>query len=703
MTNTNPQLSKVKKRYPTTNREISWLQFNARVLQEARDKRNPLMERIKFLAIFSSNLDEFFRVRVASLRGLLTLKKTSSKKLDLNPEKLLKKIYAIVSHQQQLFGATFTNEIKKELAECNVCVVNEKELNPKQADFVYTYFRDNVLALIRPYFISKQNQVPFLQSRSIYQVVELREKNEIIKGETTISSELQYAIIEVPSKELSRFVVLPKEGKKNFIMFLDDIIRYSLRELFPRYEVGNAYAIKLVRDAELYIEDEFQGDLLSKMEQGLRNRKRGIPCRFLYDPEMPEVCRTMLAKFLRLQTDDLMAGGRYHNFSDFFTFPNLIGPTAENKPQPPLHIKELDDAKRLHTVIRQKDVLLHYPYISYDYVLRFLQEAATDAKVIAIKITLYRVANQSRVVEALKLAAKNGKDVTAFIEVKARFDEESNLYWAGELERAGINVLYSFPGLKVHCKLCIVTRLESNVKKRYTYMATGNFNEKTSEIYTDFGLFTTNDAITKEVNEVFKILGRKERSLGFKKLLVAPFTLRRKFVKMIDTEIANAKAGKEAYMIVKINSLEDPMMVHKLYQAARAGVKIQLLVRGICSLQAGIEPYSKNIKVHSIIDRYLEHARVFIFANGGNERIYMGSADWMVRNLSHRIEVTFPIYDEALKEEVRKCIGIQLADNQKARTLAKGKVNRYRRQKNAVPIRSQSEQYKYYKKKVTTT
>jgi polyphosphate kinase len=697
----NPQ-SKVTKRYPTTNREISWLQFNARVLQEARDKRNPLMERIKFLAIFSSNLDEFFRVRVASLRGLLTLKKTTSKKLAIDPEKLLKKIYSVVSHQQEVFGATFINDIKKELAENNVLVVNEKELSEKQADFVHTYFRDNVLALIRPYFISKQNQVPFLQSRSIYQVVELREKSEIVKGETTLSAELQYAIIEVPSKELSRFVVLPKDGKKNYIMFLDDVIRYSLRELFPRYEVGNAYAIKLVRDAELYIEDEFQGDLLSKMEQGLRNRKRGIPCRFLYDPEMPEICRTMLAKFLRLQQDDLMAGGRYHNFIDFFTFPNLIGPSAENKPQPPLHIKELDEAKRLHIVIRQKDVLLHYPYISYDYVLRFLQEAATDAKVLAIKITLYRVANQSRVVEALKLAAKNGKEVTAFVEVKARFDEESNLYWAGELERAGINVLYSFPGLKVHCKLCIVTRLENNVKKRYTYMATGNFNEKTSELYTDYGLFTTNEVITKEVNEVFKILGRKERSLGFKKLLVAPFTLRKKLLKIIDNEIANAKAGKKAYIIAKLNSLEDPLMVQKLYQASRAGVKIQLLVRGICCLIPGNDEFSKNIKVFSIVDRYLEHARVYIFANGGDELIYMGSADWMVRNLSHRIEVAFPIYDEALKDEVRKCIGIQLADNQKARLLVKGKVNRYRKQQ-SVPLRSQVEQYKYYKKKTTTT
>jgi polyphosphate kinase len=699
----NRTIPSVPKKIPIVNRELSWLQFNARVLQEARDKRNPLMERIKFLAIFASNLDEFFRVRVASIRGLLSLKKPSTKKLTIDPEKLLKKIYNTVSHHQQIFNSTFNNYIKKELVENNVFVIDERSLTEKQGELVRTYFRDSVLPLIRPYLLSKLEHDPFLSSRSIYQIVELRSKIEEEKGKESISSDIQYAIIEIPTSELGRFFILPKEGKQNFVLLLDDVVRFCLPELFPRYQVGNAYAIKLVRDAELYIDDEFQGDILTKIEQGLRNRKRGIPCRFLYDPEMPSECLTIVTKFLRLQKNDLMAGGRYHNFVDLFSFPNLIGPSAENKPQLPLRIKELDEAKKIHTVIRQKDVLLHYPYISFDYVLRFLQEAANDPKVLTIKITLYRVANQSRVVEALKLAAKNGKDVTAFIEVKARFDEESNLFWAGELERAGVNVLYSFPGLKVHCKLCIVTRLENNIKKRYTYLATGNFNEKTAELYTDFGLFTTNEEMTAEVNEVFKILGRKERSVEFKSLLVAPFSLRKKFIKMIDTEIANAKAGKNAYIIVKVNSLEDPFMISKLYQASEAGVKIQMIVRGICSIKPGVDSYSKNIKAYSIVDRYLEHARVFIFCNGGNERIYLGSADWMVRNLSHRIEVAFPVNDEELKKEVRKCIDIQLADNQKARLLTKDKINTYRRQQNTDPIRSQVEQYKYYKKKTTTS
>lgn len=683
-----------------TNREISWLQFNARVLQEARDKSNPIIERVKFLAIFASNLDEFFRVRVSSLRGLLSIN-NSPKKHSFDPEKLLKKIYEIVFDQQEVFNTTFTYEIKNELAAANVYIVNENELTQKQEGYLQTYFRENVLPQIQPYFISKQNHIPFIQSRAIYQVVELRQLKDEVEQELDTSRDIQYAVIEIPSKELTRFVTLPKEGNKNFVVFLDDVIRFSLRQLFPRHEVGNAYAIKLVRDAELYIDDEFQGDLLSKIDQALRNRKRGIPCRLLYDQEMPENCRTELKKFLRLQTDDLMASGRYQNFNDFFSFPNLIGTCAADTPQPPLQIHELDD-KSIYKVIKQKDILLHYPYISYDYVLRFIEESATDASVQSIKITLYRVSDKSKIVESLKLAAKNGKKVTAFIEVKARFDEESNLYWAGELERAGVRVLYSFPGLKVHCKLCIVTRLENNKKRRYAYMSTGNFNETTSQVYTDFGLFTADESITKEVNEVFKILSRKERSIRFNKLLVAPFTLRQQLMKMIDVEMTNATEGRAAYIIIKVNSLDDPMIVQKLYRASRAGVNIDLLVRGICTLQAGIEPFSKNIRVLSIIDRYLEHTRVFIFANGGDERIYMGSADLMERNLSHRIEVLFPILNKSHKYEVRRCLEIQLADNQKARSLEKDRVNTYIRGTDTTSIRSQSELYKFYKKNTAT-
>jgi polyphosphate kinase len=694
----------MKRRLQTNNREISWLQFNARVLQEARDRRNPLYERIRFMAIFSSNLDEFFRVRVASLRSLLTLKKVSAKQLPIDPEKLLKKIAKIVFAQQETFGRTYQNAIIPDLAEQGIFVINEKEVSQTQAEFVRAYFREKVVSLMQPYYISKLNQDPFLQSRAIYLIVELFEKVDTVPaaGSPALPGEPQYALLEIPSLELPRFLVLPKEGKKNFIMFLDDVIRLSLKELFPLYEVREAYSIKLVRDGELHIDDEFQGDLLEKIEMGLRNRKRGIPCRFIYDPEMPPECLAVLAKFLRLSPDDLITGKRYHNFIDFFGFPNPLGASLENKPQPPLHIKELDETRRIHSIVRQKDILLHFPYISYDYVVRFLEEAANDPKVIAIKITLYRIANDSRVVEALKLAARNGKDVTAFIEVKARFDEESNLFWAGELERSGATVLYSFPGLKVHCKLCIVTRLENNQKKRYAYLATGNFNEKTAELYTDLGLFTTHEEITKEVNEVFKILARKERSVVFKHLLVAPFTMRKHFLQLIDREIKNARDGKKALVIAKLNSLEDPSMVAKLYEASVAGVKVQLIVRGICCAIPGVEEYSKNIKAISILDRYLEHARIYIFHNDGDERIFLSSADWMIRNLRHRIETAFPIYDSGLKTEIKDFVGIQLADNIKARIIAKGKTNKYRRTRTGVDVQSQIEIYKFYKKKSST-
>jgi polyphosphate kinase len=448
----------------------------------------------------------------------------------------------------------------------------------------------------------------------------------------------------------------------------------------------------------MHIDDEFEGDILEKIPQGLRNRKRGVPSRFLYDQAMPEKILKAIAALLKLRPNDIIPGGRYHNFSDFVQFPKPDNPKLFDKPLAPLPIKELDEAKRLTSVIAEHDILLHYPYHSYEYVIRFLREAANDANVTTIKITLYRVANNSAVVEALKDAANNGKNVTAFIEVKARFDEESNLFWAAELERAGVTVLYSFPGLKVHAKLLIVTRMERDQKKRYAYLGTGNFNEKTATLYTDFGLFTASEKLTKEVNEVFRILSRKDRSREFKELLVAPLNMRETFVEWIDAEIANAQAGKRASIVVKLNSLEDPEMIRKLYKASEAGVKVRLIVRGICCLIPGIEGTSSNIKAISIVDRFLEHARVFVFHNGGDERILLGSADWMTRNLSSRIEVTFPLYDETARQTVKDVLDIQQKDNVKARVIAKGRTNAYRRN-SSEKIRSQLALYDYHKAK----
>lgn len=674
------------------NRELSWLEFNGRVLQEAADKRNPLYERIKFLAIYSSNLDEFFRVRIASIRSLLALKKTSQKKLTLDPEKLLRKAHRLVSTQEHAFDRIYQREIVQDLRANNIFIVNEKELTESQAEFARTYFKEKVASAIRPVVISKTYLPPTFQNRRLYFIVDLT----LTKEQTKEKSD-ELAIVAIPAS-LPRFVELPREGKKMFVMFLDDVIRLNLKELFARYEVRGAYAVKLTRDAEMHIDDEFEGDILQKIQQGLRNRKRGVPSRFLYDPKMPDKVLKSLVALLKLRPNDLITGGRYHNYSDFFGFPRPENPKLVDKPLPPLPVKEFDEAKRMFPLIAEKDFLLNYPYHSYDYVIRLLREAAKDPNVTTIKITLYRVATKSAVVAALKQAAENGKNVTVFIEVKARFDEESNLFWAGELERAGVNVLYSFPDLKVHAKLLIITRMEKEVRKRYAYMATGNFNEKSATLYTDLGLFTANEKLTKEVNEVFRILSRKERSREFKELLVAPFNMRETFISFIDTEIAHAKAGKRASIIIKLNSLEDVEMIRKLYEASKAGVLVRLIIRGICCLIPGVDGLSTNIKAISIVDRFLEHARVFVFHNGGDERIFMGSADWMTRNLSSRIEVIFPVYDEAARKTVKDMLEIQQKDNVKARIIAKGKTNAYRRN-SSEKVRSQLALYDYYKKK----
>lgn len=696
---------RMKTRFRTSDREISWLQFNARVLQEARDLRNPLYERIKFLAIYSSNLDEFFRVRVASLRSLLNLKKAEHKELEIDPQKLLKKIHKIVGAQQESFGKVFQSQIVPELRKHNIFLINETELTAEQAEYVRGYFTDKVLPLLKPIFPNKATIDPFINNRSLYFAVELSPRNETadereIAGQKT---DTEYAILEIPSTDLPRFISLKKEGKNSYVMFLDDVVRLSLREYFVRNDVLGAYSFKMTRDAELHIDDEFQGDLLSKIQAGLSIRKKGIPSRFLYDPHMPSEMLKYLSKYFKLAEDDLIPGGKYHNFSDLMSFPNPGIPSLENKPQPPLSHPDLKDARLLFPVIAQKDILLFYPYQTYDYVLQFINQAAKDQAVIAIKITLYRVAHNSQVVEALKNAAKNGKEVTAFVEIKARFDEEQNLYWAGELERSGVKVLYSFPGLKVHCKLCIVTRMERGEKKRYCYLGSGNFNEKTATLYSDVGLFTTDVRITKEVKEVFQILGRKERSTEFEHLLVAPFSMRKTFDKRIEKEIRFAKEGRPAEIIIKLNSLEDLDMIDHLYEASIAGVKIRMIVRGVCSLIPGVPGMSTNIRAISIIDRYLEHSRIFIFHNGGDQRFYVASADWMTRNLTHRIEVGFPIYDETIRKELRQFIDFQLRDNTKARIIAKGKLNKYKRSgAGSEKIQAQIDFYKYLRSKQKT-
>ncbi len=670
-------------------REMSWLAFNHRVLQEARDKSVPLHEKIKFMAIFSSNLDEFFRVRVAALRNLLALKEKSIKKLEFDPAILLKQIHAYVHEQQEELGDIYRNIILPGLKNNNIFIAPEQKLFKKQTEYVTDYFNQEVHPYIQPIFIFKDKVAYFLPNHALYLAVKLYSK-EIERAKLVNA---QYALVEIPTRFLPRFIALPPDGESHHIMFLDDIIRSFLPVIFPGYKIDSAYAIKITRDAEIYIDDEFSGDLVDKIRKGIRRRKTGVPSRFLYDLHMPKSFLKYLKSALHLSNEDLIPGGRYHNFSDFFSFPTPGPDSLRYQNLPPVPGKSFSGDTSVFEAISRQDILLHYPYHSYQPVLDFLKAAATDSKVSTIYMTLYRVSSGSQIISNLLLAVQNGIDVTVFVEIKARFDEESNIKWAEELQRAGVHVLYSFPGLKVHAKMCLVKRQDQD----YVYLATGNFNEKTSRIYTDFGLFTCRRSITSEVNKVFSYLKQEKTVLEFKTLLVAPFNMRQAFYDLIENEIENAKAGKPAGIILKLNNLEDRKIILKLYDASRAGVKIDLIIRGICCLVPGIKNQSENIRVTSIVDRYLEHTRIFVFHNAGRKKVFLGSADWMKRNLSRRIEVVFPVMDAEIKRNVLTILDFQLRDNTKARLVTSKLKNEYKVSASQKPVNAQMETYRYIK------
>jgi len=679
------------------NRDLSWLSFNYRVLQEAKDPSVPLYEKIKFIAIFSSNFDEFFRVRVASIKSLLNLKNKAQRKLQFDPKALLEKISKTVYNHQEEYGKTWREVILPQLNQNNILLSNDSDITPDQRESLREEFNQNVLPYLRPMILFKKMVTPFLQNNSLYLAVQLsKSKPDSLKNKIKRS----YGLVEVPTQHLKRFFVLPNQDEKHRIIFLDDLIRLFLPDVFPGFKVESSYEIKLTRDAELYIDDEFSGNLLEKIKKGLGKRKTGPPARFLYDKQIPKEMIKFLRDCFEIKKEDLVPGGRYHNLNDLFSFPLPKNDKLENEPQPPTYKKELEGHPFLFDSINGKDQLLTYPYQRFDYVIHFLNEAANDPQVQSIKITLYRTAKKSGIIRELINAAKNNKDVTAFVECKARFDEESNIHWAEELAANGVKVLYSFPGIKVHCKLCLVCRKENEQIRKYAYLATGNFNENTAKIYSDNGLFTVDTRLTDDVEKVFEHLTTQTKELEFNHLLVAQFNLREKLYELIDNEIANANAGKKASIILKVNHIEDRKMIAKLYEASCAGVKIQMIVRGICCLIPGVKGLSENIKIISIVDRYLEHSRVFIFHNGGKEKYYLGSADLMVRNLSRRIEVAFPIYDRNIQKEIKKIIAIQLADNVKARVINQTQSNNYRKARTEETVRAQSAIYELLKPKV---
>ncbi len=673
-------------------RELSWLSFNQRVLQEAKDPTVPLYEQIKFLAIYSSNLDEFFRVRVASLRSLLDLKNKSQKSLPFKPERLLKKIKEAVNIQQEEFGKIYRDRIIPGLSKENIFLVKETEISSEQTEFIKNYFSDQVIPYVQPTLLDKNKISTFLHNRAIYLAVRLKTKKKSPAGKSKIQR-FKYALVEIPADRLGRFVTLPSDNEKHFVIFLDDIIRLNLPALLPGYQVESCYSIKLTRDAEMYIDDEFTGDLLSKIKKGLSKRKSGTPSRFLYDKEMPNDFLKFLQDTLQLNKDDLIFGGRYHNFNDFFSFPKFNKPSLEYESMLPHICKTLDGVISIFESMKEKDILLSFPYQSYGYIIKFLEEAADDVNVKSIKITLYRIANDSLVIRSLVKAAENGKEVTAFVEVKARFDEETNFNSADTLEKAGVKVHFSFPGLKVHSKLCLVEKTEKGKLKHYLYLSTGNFNEKTSRVYADYGFFTANQEMGKEVKGLFNYLERKSDNAKFKHLLVAPFNLRNSLIELIDNEIKLAEEGKTSGITLKLNSLEDRKMIKKLYEASQAGVKIKLIIRGICCLVPGTEKLSENVEAISIVDRFLEHSRVYIFHNNGDIKYFLSSADWMKRNLSRRIEAAFPIYDAELKKQIQRMIDIQLNDNIRARIINDTQDNQYKENGEVKKIRSQYDTY----------
>jgi len=681
-----------KQKLLLTNREISWLYFNERVLQEAADKSVPLIERIRFLAIFSSNLDEFYRVRVPTLSRLSNVNTKAKELFGYNPKKIIKQIKSIVVKQERRFNHLYEDEIIKELSQEKIFIINEFQLNVARGEFVKRYFRDKLLSTLVPIMLDESKPFPELKDRAIYFLVRFTQTNQ--------KEKVRYSLMEIPTKSLNRFIALPETNNLKFIILLDDVIRYCLDHIYFifEYETIEAYSIQLTRDAELDLDRNVSEKFIDTLTKSLQKRKKGRPMRLLYDNNMPMDMLTYLVDKLDLDADALIPGNRYHNFKDFIAFPNVGRPELEYKKDHPLEIQQLDMGKSIFSQITKRDYLINLPYQSFDYIIHFLREAAIDPKVVEIDITLYRLAENSRIINALINAAKNGKRVNCLVELKARFDEQNNINWTKRLEEDGVLVNYGLLDYKVHSKVCLITRKEKGKITYYANLATGNFNEKTASLYCDHSLFTTRKEITTELKRLFKGLDKKVFYKDYKCLIVSPLETRDKFNAMVDSEIRNAREGKPAYMVLKMNSLADDDIVEKLYEASSAGVKIQLLIRGMCTLVPGVPGVSENIEITSIIDKYLEHARVWIFANGGEEKIFLTSADLMTRNLDHRVEVGFPILDEAIRKEIRDIINIQLKDNTKAREINSLNNNRYRA-KGKVSYRAQTDIYTYLKYK----
>jgi polyphosphate kinase len=680
-------------------RDISWLSFNARVLQEANDNSVPLQERIRFLGIFSNNLDEFFRVRVATLKRMVEyVDKKNGVNIDLiaSPQVILDEIQRVVLRQQNEFNRIWQN-ILKELKANKVLIVDNKQLNAEQKEFVKTYFDNEVRHDIIPLMIENLPQLPYLRDKSLYLAIVMGNKNDAYQQ--------KFALIEVPSRSVGRFIILPSKNGFTTIMLLEDLIEFNLPIIFSHFKFNqfDAHVFKITKDAEIDLDQEVGMNFIDKISKGIKNRRKGKPVRFVYEKDMnPEMLEFLIKKLGLNRKSSIIPGGHIHNFRHFMDFPNVIKEPNYNRPRPFIH-PAFKKKVMVFDMMMQKDIMLHFPYHSYETVIDMLREAAMDDTVISIKITAYRLASNSKVINALINAARNGKKVTVFLELKARFDEEANLEWKTIMEEEGITVLVGIPNMKVHAKLCVIQKRVKNKLVQYGFISTGNLNEKTAKIYADHCLMTKNVTLMNEANRIFNYLANWQQGdkpiAKMRNLLISPINMRSGLLSLIENEIQIAKKGYVASITVKLNSLTDTILLDALYKAVKAGVKVNLIIRGILTLKRTNEKNAGKINALSIVDQYLEHARVIIFNNKGNQKVFISSADWMVRNLDHRIEVAVPIIDPVIKKELIDIINIQLKDNQKARILDGELSNKYVPSAKATSFKSQEETYKFLKGK----
>ncbi len=679
------------------NRELSWLQFNARVLQEAEDPSVPLIERLRFLGIFSNNLDEFFKVRYATIKRIDLAGKTGKSELGgIKAKDLLEQITNIVI-AQQTESLKILDEIQTALRQEGVFVINETEITPDQSEYIRDFFVQKVRPALMTIILNEVDEFPLLKDSAAYLIV----KMSMMPEDKVFSTDKVYSLIELP-KSIDRFIELPQRDGNHYIILLDDLIRHCLHFIFNifNYESLQANMIKITRDAELDIDSDLSKSFLEKLSESVKDRRIGDPVRFVYDKEIDSKTLDFLLKKMGIDnTDSLIPGGRYHNRRDYMNFPDVGLKHLFYEKNPPLPVPGLVLQGSVLEKIAKKDFLLYAPYQSFAYLIKFLREAAIDPKVKSIKITIYRLAKISNIASSIINAKKNGKDVTVQIELQARFDEEANISYAGQMQDEGVKVIFGVPGLKVHCKACVIDRVENGKVVRYGFISTGNFNESTAKLYTDYTLFTANQKILKEVNKVFDFFQINYKVKKYRHLLVSPHYTRNAIYALINTEIENCKKGKVSGIQLKLNSLSDTAMIDKLYEASKAGVKIKMIVRGICSLIPGVPGLSENIEVISVIDKFLEHPRMYIFQNDQQPKYYISSADFMSRNLDTRVEIACPIYDLDIQRELQETFDICWSDNVKARVISDKQDNAYKIC-NGPKVRSQIETYNYYLNKL---